>query len=201
MNETLMSGKYFLGDPLSVLHPRIHIGIWDNLYHCDNGLFTINDVHFAVHNTHYGDGIFNDTKNRKYKIESGTIALVHIDLIENIDLCKNNGYIFDFKNKVTFIYDAGIFIIKSGKKYIQIDTRVLEEYNSDIEDSFLDEDKEHVSNKIIDDSDDDFIMDENDDLFNAEDDADEDDGEDENEKEKKEKDNIGNLKKTIKFFK
>ncbi len=191
MNETLNAGKYFLGDPFPVLHPKIYIGIWENVYNYANGKFTINDFDFAVHNTHYGDGIFYDTKKRKYKVDSGTIALIHCDLIEDLSLCKNNGYIFEFNKEINFIYDAGLFIIKSGKKYIQIDTRIMEEYNSDIEDSFLDDEKEHISNKIIDDSDDDFIMEENDLDSNGDD-------EDNNEESEIV---AGNSKKLFKFFK
>jgi len=165
MNETIAPGKYFLGDPSSVLPSKILIGIWENMYKCNNGKFEINDTHFVVHNTHNGDGIFKDTKDRTYIITSGTIGLINIKLIENINLCNKIGHIYDFKSPIHFIYDAGLFMIKSKKKYIQIDTRNLEEYDSEIEESLLNDDGEHITKTICNDSDNDSIEDENNNYF------------------------------------
>lgn len=115
MNEILMPGKYYLGDPCNVLPNKIYIGIWGELYNYRNGKFNINTYDFAVHSTHCGDGIIKDTKNRKYIIESGVIGLINLNLIDNLNECIN-GYVFDFEKSVHFIYDAGIFYIKSDKK-------------------------------------------------------------------------------------
>ena len=169
MNETLKSGKYFLGDPVSVLPSKFTDGIWGNLYNYEMGKFYINDTHFCVHNTHYGDGIYSDTRNRKYNVNSGVIGLVDISLIENIELCHNNGHIYDFKNTINFYYDVGIFIIKSGKKYIKINTRIEEECNSDEDESCLNDKNENISNVFCNDSDDDFIENENDNYFESSD--------------------------------
>ena len=157
MNEFLRPGKYLLGDPFIILPSKILIGIWGDLYNFNNGKFIINDTDYIVHNTHNGDGIFYDTKNRSYDIKNGTIALININLIENISE-YNNYHIFEFNNKINFIYDAGIFYIKSGKKYIQINTRNLDEYNSDFEEHCENENGEYISNTIIDHSDDDKIF-------------------------------------------
>ena len=185
MNETIAPGKYYLGDPTQVLPTKILIGIWDNLYKCKNGKFEINGTHFVVHSTHYGDGIFKDTKNREYIIEGGIIGLVNIDLIENIDLCNKTGYIYEFKYPINFIYDAGLFMIKSKKKYIQIDTRNLEEYDSDIEESLLNEDGEHIIKTIC--------NDENDNYFK--------DNDEDSDKDEIDNNNIISKKNVIKFFK
>ena len=157
MNETLESGKYYLGDPSNVLSEKIYIGILENIYQFKNGKLNINGTHIIMHSTHSGDGNFIDTKNRKYNIESGLIALIPIELIEDNDLCKN-GHVFNFENKVNFIYDAGIFYIKSGRKYINIDTRNMTDYDSDYEEHFHNEDGEPISKTLIGDEDDDMIM-------------------------------------------
>ena len=170
MNEILCPGKYYLGDPINVLPSSIYNGIWGNLYDFKNGKYIIYDTDFAVHNTHYGDDVYTDTKNRSYSINTGMIALIDIKLIENINEVKNNGHIFNFKNKVNFIYDAGLFYIKSGKKYICIDTRNKEEYNSDFEDHCENEEGEYIQKTIINASDNDSINDENDLFFNSDDD-------------------------------
>lgn len=160
MNEILKPGKYYLGDPSDVLPSKIFNGIWGNIHNFESGKFIINNLDFVVHNTHYGDGIFKDTKNRSYGIETGVIALVHIDLIDDINKCKKKGHLFDFKDKVNFIYDAGVFYIRSNKKYIKIDTRNLTEYNSDYEEHCENEKGESIGKEICEGSDNDSIVDE-----------------------------------------
>lgn len=147
MNEILRPGKYYLGCP-SVLPNSIYTGIWGNTLSFSTGKHLINDCDFAVYYTHYGDGIFNDSKLRDYKITSGAIALIQIELISDISLCKSHGHIFEFTKPVRFIYDAGIFHIKSDKKLISINTRILDEYESDMEDHCKDENNEYIT-KVI----------------------------------------------------
>ena len=172
MNETVVSGKYFLGDPSFVLPNKIYKGIWGDLYHFRGGKHLLNGYEFTVYNTHYGNGKFSDTKNRSYEVESGFIGLVHMDLIENVELCRH-GFVFNFKETVNFVYDAGTFYIKSGKKIITIDTRNLEEYDSEFEEHIETEDGENIGKVISGDSDTDSIIDENSHMFSSdtEDDA------------------------------
>ena len=168
MNEILLKGKYFLGDT-SILPTKILVGMWDNLYNFRNGKYDVNNYEFAAHTTHSGDGTFKDTKNRSYYISSGFIGLININLIENINECKNIGHIFNFIQDVHFIYDAGIFYIKSGKKYIQINTINLDYYDSDNEDHCFNDQGEYISKTICESEDDDSIHDENDNLFDSDD--------------------------------
>lgn len=149
MNETIKPSTYFLGDPIKVLPNKIINGIWSDVYDLKNGKFEFNNTDFVVFNTHYGDGNFKDTKNRSYKIENGLIALVDLNLIENKNIKLNKiGNIFQFKDEINFIYDAGIFIIRSNKKFIKIDTRNKEEYNSDFEEHFKNEKNENITDYI-----------------------------------------------------
>ena len=196
MNEILQKGKYYLGDPSNVLPSRIYNGIWGNLYNFENGKYNIYDTDFVVHNTHYGDNIYKDTKNRSYTINSGVIALVDLRLIEDISKIKNNGHIFNFNSKVNFIYDAGLFYIKSDKKYICIDTRNDEEYNSDFEEHCENEDGNYIQKTICNASDNDSINDEDNLFFNSDEDDDDDD-DDDNEDKKSEK----NISEKVSFFK
>jgi hypothetical protein len=157
MNEYLEPGNYYLGDPCNVLHEKIFIGIFGNEYNYQNGKFNINNTDFVVHNTHNGDGVYKDTRNRVYCIYSGLIGLINLSLIDDLDLSKKNGHIFEFKNRVNFIYDAGLFYIKSGKKYIHIDTINHNEYESELEDHCVNEEGDTISKTLLGDSDDDFI--------------------------------------------
>jgi hypothetical protein len=168
MNEIIKPSKYFLGDPSLVLPSKILIGIWENVYNLRNGKFSIYNTDFIVHNTYNGDGKYVDTKNREYIINSGVIGLINVDLIENINLCNNIGHIFEFKNNVNFIYNKGIFIIKSHKKYIKIDTINTDEYNTDEDDVIFNDEGEPIDFSIFNESDDDSIYDENDNIFEDE---------------------------------
>jgi hypothetical protein len=173
MNEILVSGKYFLGDPSLVLPNKIYIGIFGNIYNYINGKYNILGKDFCVHTTHYGDGEYYDTRNRKYNIESGMIGLIPIELIEDINLCKNKGHIFNFTKKVYFLYDGGLFIIKSDKKYIKINTQNQEEYDESDEDENIKNDNgESMRNTFCNMSDDDFI--DNEEIFESDDDDKED---------------------------
>jgi hypothetical protein len=190
MNEQLNPGKYFLGDPSFVLPDKIYTGLWGNLYNYNNGKFILNGFDFTTHNTHYGNGVYVDTKNRLYEVESGFISLVNVDLIDKAELSfSKKGSIFTFDEKINFIYDAGFFHVKSGKKIITIDTRNLDEYESDLEDHFNNEDGEYISKTINGDSDTESIINENDILFS------------DDESEEKEKETNSNKTVGYNFFK
>jgi hypothetical protein len=153
--ETTSIGKYYLGDP-SVLHDKYLHGIWGDIYNYENGNHIINSYDFIVHSTHNGDGVFYDIKNRKYTVNSGVIALIDINLIDDINLCKKYGHIFNFEKKVNFIYDAGLFYIIYDKKTIKIDTRNINEYDSEFEEH-CENDKGIYISKTINDSDNESI--------------------------------------------
>lgn len=133
MDETLSPGKYFLGDPATILPNKIYHGIWGQQYGHQNGKYTIYDKDFVVHNTYSGDGTFFDTKNRSYVIESGMIGLLNYDLIEDKTLIKNNGHVYDFVGIIQFTYNSGIFCVRCNKKVILINTKMEGDFNSDEE--------------------------------------------------------------------
>lgn len=144
MNVILPPGKYFIGDPCNGLSENDHHNLWGVEHKYENGRYDLNNnkKYFAVHNTHWGDGKFYDTKNRKYIIETGMLSIINIDLIEDIEKSKKNGNFFHFLEKVNFIYDAGKFYIKSGMYIIEINTINEEEYESEVEDHLFEKDKE-----------------------------------------------------------
>jgi hypothetical protein len=154
MNETLCAGTYFLGDASFVLEDKIYNGIYGELYHYGNGLFNINNTDFVIHSigTQFdsSDDIqekFFDTKGRLYKIASGMISLVSMELIENEkkELCKSCGHIFEFTEPINFIYSRGTFYIKSNKKAIIINTILdPENYDSENDEHCLDEDGQKI---------------------------------------------------------
>jgi len=156
MNETVKAGKYYLGDPVEALPEKYSIGIWGNEYGYRSGKINISGFDMVVHNTHNGDGIYKDTRERTYKVTSGTIGLVPIELLP-YEINNLHGHLYEFNEKVNFIYDAGVFYIKSGNKYISIDTRDMNEYDSDHEVHYENENGEPITKTIAGDSDDDMI--------------------------------------------
>jgi hypothetical protein len=147
MQESLKEGKYYLGDPCFALSEYYHYDVWQDKYKCESGKIDLTDKEedfMIVHNTHYGDGIYHDSKKRRYNVETGTISLIPFEFIEDIELAKKNGKIFEFIDEALFIYDAGHFVIRSGHFVIKINTINEEMYNSDDEEHLL-EDGEKVS--------------------------------------------------------
>jgi hypothetical protein len=180
MNEIVSSGKYYLGDPSLVLPDSVYHGIFGDLYNYANGKFNIFGYDFAIHNTHKGDGIFMDTRKREYQVECGALALINENLIENKELCKNKGHFFDFYKKVNFIYDSGFIHITCGKRYISIDTRNSEEYESDLEEHLENAEGEKIGKTLFTESDTDSIFDNNEEYFESRPEVDSDDEEKEN---------------------
>ena len=193
MNITLPKGTYYLGDPTHVLEDKDYIGIWRNYYKHALGHIQINGFDFASYSTQNGDGAYSDTRNRLYNVETGIIALVHIDLIKDKTKAHGYGHIFTFENKVSFIYDIGYFIVKSGKKYIKIDTRYEDGHETDSEhedQQCLNDNHDNISNTLLGDSDNDFVFE---DGYDEKDDSD-------FENENKDK-TIDQPQKPFKFFK
>lgn len=144
MQESFDSeGIYYIGDPSFVIDEDLYYDKYVTEYEAGSGKFdlTKNNDCIIVHNTHNGDGIFKDTKGRKYKVESGMIGLIPEKLIKNIDEAKKYGKIFNFPSRGTFRYSSGIFYIHSGNYIIEINTINEDEYDSDNEEHLLEDGK------------------------------------------------------------
>lgn len=163
MQETNKPGEYYLGDPsFAITNEELYYDVYGEEYGFKSGKFDLTKKgdHLITHTTHNGDGIFFDTKKRKYKVESGMIGLVPVKLIENIDEAKKYGKIFDFPSFVTFTYNGGKFYVKSGNYIIEINTINEDEYDSDDEEHFLiDGNKVNIRNDDDDSSIDDIYSD------------------------------------------
>jgi hypothetical protein len=150
MNEEIQPGKYYLGDPSFVLSEEIYSRIWGHIYNYENGKFSIYGKDFAVHSTHYGDGIYYDNKKRTYGVDAGVIGLVSLDLIDDneeaLKKCDTFGTLLECLEPFYFIYDAGIFYIRCDEEVIEINTRSEEDYLSDCEEHCYNSDGEKIEN-------------------------------------------------------
>lgn len=150
MNEEIQPGKYYLGDPSFVLSEEIYSRIWGHIYNYENGKFSIYGKDFAVHSTHYGDGIYYDNKKRTYGVDAGVIGIVSLDLIDDneeaLKKCDTFGTLLECTEPFYFIYDAGIFYIRCDEEVIEINTRSEEDYLSDCEEHCYNSDGEKIEN-------------------------------------------------------
>jgi len=91
-----------------------------------------------------------------WQILSGNPASIEL-LKENVDPKPHYGHTFEFTEDINFIYDAGLVYIKSGNKYISIDTRNMDEYDSENEEHCENDNGESITKTIAGDLDDDLI--------------------------------------------
>jgi hypothetical protein len=153
MEELFTQGKYYLGDPCFALSEYFHHEMWGENYQYKDGKFdlTLQNEYMIVHSTHYGDGTYVDTKNRKYKVESGTIALIPFTLISDVKKAQEYGQIFEFPEDGFFIYDGGQFVIRSSFYIIKINTLNEDMIDEDNEE-YLIKDNEKVKYLFEDDN-------------------------------------------------
>ena len=83
---TSPSGKFYVGDPCYVLSDDIYYGIWDDKYNFEDGIIDCgNGLSFLVHGTAYGDGSYQGTNGAEYGVDSGTLAIIPMDLVAKLD--------------------------------------------------------------------------------------------------------------------
>lgn len=83
---TSPSGKFWIGDPCYVLSDDIYYGIWDDKYNFEDGIIDCgNGLSFLVHGTAYGDGSYQGTNGAEYGVDSGTLAVIPMDLVAKLD--------------------------------------------------------------------------------------------------------------------
>lgn len=134
------AGKYYLGDLCYVMHEQ-----WDEVcsllfagrddHNCNQGEFMLKDgTRFAMYNTAYGDGTFDDQNGRSYGVDSGSIGCI---LMEDIDINHPDNFVGDGQT-VTFNQDF-YTSYQNGKimiGHLAIDTDPV--YNDEDEEEYED---------------------------------------------------------------
>jgi hypothetical protein len=78
------------------------------------------------HGTFYGDGGYSDNQGNYYSVDSGTIGIIPISLV-NMDYYSGGGQIMIFDNDFEVLYSNGMF--KFGA--IEIETKDINEEEED----------------------------------------------------------------------
>jgi hypothetical protein len=110
----MKAGKYWVGDLCYVMHPQ-----WEEVcsllfagrtdHGCNEGVFKLaNGVEFAMFNTRYGDGTYEDREGRIYPVDSGSIGCILLDdIADDTEMKWMEG-----GNVVEFLVDFEV-----GKRY------------------------------------------------------------------------------------
>lgn len=113
---TMPAGKYFVGDLALVFDDREK---WYEVcdFICDDdgdGEFVLDDGRrFASYSTFYGDGVYSDQFDNKYRVDSGIIGCIRMDDIPQVteEQAKSFGAVIDFPEDFeTYSYDGEIQI-------------------------------------------------------------------------------------------
>ena len=126
----MTAGEYYVGDLCYVMSDEE----WEEVCRltivgqkCISGEFTMADGRrFAMYNTRWGDGIYQDKNYKKYSVDSGTIGCIKVEDIkydkygERLDTLGNI-YKFDFD----FVSSVNEGLIQFGRVLIDTDP----EYN------------------------------------------------------------------------
>lgn len=127
---TSPSGKFYVGDPCYVLSDDIYYGIWDDKYNFEDGIIDCgNGLAFLVHGTAYGDGSYQGTNGTEYGVDSGTLAVIPMDLV-----AKTDGVQFgtvETSNTAWLDYNDGTFDITLDNGSFSIITSEEEEEEED----------------------------------------------------------------------
>ena len=132
MLNVLPAGKYFVGDPcyavpdakwMRVLEETGYLGLYAtpesmrqnmNQYDGDKyGMWLFEGVAIGASSTKYGDGGYFDQNGNCYSVDSGTLGVVPVELIESFDEYALNtlGRMVDFRTPFTVEYSEGIVFI------------------------------------------------------------------------------------------
>ena len=132
---TVSSRKgFYIGDPCYVLGDKIYYDFWGEKKKFSDGVFKFKNLYFAIGSTKYGDGCYGDDDGNEYPVDSGTIALIPLELVGKKDRLEL-GNVFEITGEAEFAYEDGMFEVTLPDSHeIRIDTNADEDEQEDIED-------------------------------------------------------------------
>lgn len=158
VGDFITSGKgFYIGDPGYVLSDDVYYGIWYEKYNFKNGKINVDGkLSFIVHRTAYGDGEYFDGSGFSYGVDSGTLAIIPLELIKETEIEPNEGkYEYGrivFGTTGSLEYADGVFtfridskdiiVIDTDPAYDDYDNEELEESKTNKEVSKIKEEKE-----------------------------------------------------------
>ena len=137
MKATVVSRKgFYVGDPCYVLGDEIYYGVWGHDYEFQECVVKdpVTGMRFAVSGTLYGDGGYRGSDGKVFGVDSGTIAVVPLELVEKKDGIDLGG-LYLGAGKAVFEENNGLFkvTLPSGDE-VTINTGDEEEDEEDYDD-------------------------------------------------------------------
>lgn len=129
-NNTITSEiGFYIGDPCYVLSDEIYDKMFDEETDFKTGKVKVDDnFSFIVHSTAWGDGEYFDNSGISYGVDSGTLSVIPIELLENNEFIEEGEYEYGriiFGKTASLNYEDGTFyfnIDNDNVKEVVIDT-------------------------------------------------------------------------------
>ena len=135
-NEKCFSKQGFIiGDPCYLLSDEVYDKVWGGEYGYSDGQIQVGDYSFLVHGTAHGDGVYDTSTGATCGVDSGTIAVVPLELVnqeyDDSSVCINWE---DKPGDVELDYDNGTFIFTlNDEEFIEVYTEYdrYDDYDDD----------------------------------------------------------------------
>lgn len=104
---------FYIGDPCYVLGDKEYYGNWGDAHDFDDGQIESDNGTWFVHSTAYGDGDYRDSNGMSYGVDSGTLAVIPLEVVfacPSKDIMRDNAVVTD---KIDFV---GTTVIRNGRK-------------------------------------------------------------------------------------
>lgn len=113
MKAVLVSKKgFYFGDPCYVLGDEFYHEVWGGIYEYQDCIVKEpkTGMRFAVHGTAYGDGTYYGSDGNEFGVDSGTLALIPLELVEKRDGIDFGG-LYLGAGKAEFSENDGMFCV------------------------------------------------------------------------------------------
>lgn len=105
---TAPPGTYYIGDLCYALHHDIYDGVFGGTSY-DTGLYEKDDMVFFLSGTFAGDGAYKGSDDFEYCVDSGTIGICSLKLVDFEKTSYRLGRILEFKTPVECHFKDGLF--------------------------------------------------------------------------------------------
>lgn len=115
---------FYFGDPCYVLDDELYYGVWGNVYEFQD--CSVRDpktgLHFSVAGTYMGDGTYGGSNGRYFSVDSGTLALIPLEMIHK-ELDDESDYTVSCCGEAVFKANDGVFrVVFPDGSILNVDT-------------------------------------------------------------------------------
>lgn len=139
---------FYVGDPCYVLPDETYYEVWGETHDFQNGIVEVPNtgLSFAVVSTAIGDGvypgmvadIYSKSSFEVFPVDSGTIAIIPVELIDPEKLDQDESVVLDFAGPVTIeeVDEDGTIAVNCSEYSVTISVAPEEEEEEGEEDAY-----------------------------------------------------------------